>query len=167
MPLWTVHYFLSCVHSVPMSSSTNNAVVNIDTVDITESQDPSEIDLTDYPSPSDPPPVDILQSPELKRRIEEFIANPIHSGLKFGESYQKPKKISTSIVDKCGVRVCNQEKKSYFFRCMMGKCYGKQTLIKISKTSTSRATAHLQECHSTVAPKTEVTQKTLQLYNEC
>jgi hypothetical protein len=140
-----------------MSSSTNNVIVDIDTVDITESPDP--IDLID--KLDGPPAVDLLQSPELQRRILEFIANPIHSQLKFGECYHKPKKISTSIVDKCGVRVSNPEHKTYYFRCLMGNCYSKQTLIKLSKTSTSRATTHHQQAHSTIAPKTETPQKNI------
>ena len=100
-------------------------------------------------------------SEELMRRIEEFKLHPVHKNLKNQEVVRmtKTKLASQSILEKAGVRVQNEDKKSFFFRCLVGDCYARQTLIRITKSSTSNATEHIRQVHEAISAKTIATRK--------
>jgi len=81
---------------------------------------------------------------ELMRRIEEFKLHHVHNNLKNQEvvCMTKWELANQSILEKVGMGV--QNKILFFFRYLVGDCYAKQTLIRISKSSTSNARKHIR-----------------------
>lgn len=60
---------------------------------------------------------------------------------------------SSSVCNSSGVRVVDT-KKDIYFRCLLGDCVRKGTMIKLTKSSTSKASNHLKDIHSIISSKT-------------
>jgi hypothetical protein len=68
---------------------------------------------------------------------------------------------SKSVLDLSGVRIVDKEKKIPFFVCLLGDCYRDRTVVKLSKTSTSNGTIHVNHKNNVKSSKTEAYQRNL------
>lgn len=67
---------------------------------------------------------------------------------------------SKSVLDVCGVRVRDKEKRTPFFICLLGDCYkNRSTVIRLCKGSTGNGTSHVYHKHNITSTKTDAYQR--------
>lgn len=104
---------------------------------------------------------------EVNIRRDYFLADPNlyvykkYPYLQEAEVIKVPKN-SRSVLDMCGVRLRQQldnGKQTYWFVCLLGKCFHEREVIKLSKSSTANGTTHLSTKHNILASKTAAHQR--------
>ena len=88
-------------------------------------------------------------------RIQAFVERKVFPNKIIGAMLKPLARISTSLLNQCGVRVTDRLGVEWFI-CLLNPCYDVETpvAIKCTKSGTSNATQHLKSAHNIESSKT-------------